>query len=217
MSETSSLKKSRTRSGCLTCRDRHMKCDEGYPVCMNCIRSKRHCMRGMRLNFTRCNVFRPPAIPGSEGPKSYRILDHSITVASQFKNGRSRYRHYLQQHTPEELWESDARFQQGGGLLSIYFKLARESDDPAFQRREGLSETTRSGSYNALGKREKEEGAPSFSPEILNDNFLREPTSTIPQKRNITDSRGSSSSLPQRDNSIFSGNPSSERTKSVTR
>ena len=29
----STIKRSRTRSGCVTCRDRHIKCDEQQPVC----------------------------------------------------------------------------------------------------------------------------------------------------------------------------------------
>lgn len=35
--------KKRTKSGCLTCRKRRIKCDEGRPICQNCIKSKRHC------------------------------------------------------------------------------------------------------------------------------------------------------------------------------
>ncbi|KAF5712162.1 zinc finger transcription factor ace1 [Fusarium mundagurra] len=33
----------RTKAGCLTCRMRRIKCDEGRPICNNCIKSKRHC------------------------------------------------------------------------------------------------------------------------------------------------------------------------------
>ncbi|KAL0944266.1 C6 finger domain-containing protein [Colletotrichum truncatum] len=33
----------RTKTGCLTCRKRRIKCDEGRPICGNCIKSKRHC------------------------------------------------------------------------------------------------------------------------------------------------------------------------------
>jgi len=35
--------KKRTKSGCLTCRKRRIKCDEARPICQNCIKSKRHC------------------------------------------------------------------------------------------------------------------------------------------------------------------------------
>ncbi|OLN95538.1 putative transcriptional regulatory protein C15D4.02-like protein 1 [Colletotrichum chlorophyti] len=33
----------RTKTGCLTCRKRRIKCDEGRPTCNNCIKSKRLC------------------------------------------------------------------------------------------------------------------------------------------------------------------------------
>lgn len=186
MAETNSIKKSRTRSGCLTCRDRHMKCDEGCPVCTNCMRSKRHCIRGVRLSFTRLNVFTPPSIPGNERAKQHRILDHSITVASQFKNGKSRYRKYLQQHTKEELWESDARFHHGEGLPSVSFKVRSENQSyPALQKYEGqrLGKTTRSGSYNMPAKKEKNTLASSFPPEVLADGFMSNPVSRISQKK----------------------------------
>ncbi|KAI0909325.1 hypothetical protein F4823DRAFT_443433 [Ustulina deusta] len=33
----------RTKTGCLTCRKRRIKCDEGKPTCNNCLKSKRQC------------------------------------------------------------------------------------------------------------------------------------------------------------------------------
>ncbi|UKZ73989.1 hypothetical protein TrVFT333_001643 [Trichoderma virens FT-333] len=33
----------RTKTGCLTCRRRRIKCDEGRPICHNCIKSRRDC------------------------------------------------------------------------------------------------------------------------------------------------------------------------------
>lgn len=44
-------KPQRVRTGCLTCRERHLKCDEGLPHCQNCRKSSRVCKRGVRLNF----------------------------------------------------------------------------------------------------------------------------------------------------------------------
>lgn len=41
----------RVRTGCLTCRERHLKCDEGLPNCLNCRKSSRECKRGLRLNW----------------------------------------------------------------------------------------------------------------------------------------------------------------------
>ncbi|EZG09546.1 hypothetical protein H106_01430 [Trichophyton rubrum CBS 735.88] len=36
--------KRRTKTGCLTCRKRRIKCDERHPVCRNCEKSKRDCL-----------------------------------------------------------------------------------------------------------------------------------------------------------------------------
>ncbi|RPA77905.1 hypothetical protein BJ508DRAFT_163139 [Ascobolus immersus RN42] len=36
--------KRRTKTGCLTCRKRRIKCDEAHPTCNNCKKSKRECM-----------------------------------------------------------------------------------------------------------------------------------------------------------------------------
>lgn len=37
------LSRKRTKTGCLTCRKRRIKCDESRPACRNCVKSKRHC------------------------------------------------------------------------------------------------------------------------------------------------------------------------------
>ncbi|KAF4126757.1 Fungal Zn(2)-Cys(6) binuclear cluster domain [Geosmithia morbida] len=39
----SAANRKRTKTGCLTCRKRRIKCDEGRPTCNNCIKSKRAC------------------------------------------------------------------------------------------------------------------------------------------------------------------------------
>ena len=56
-------KPKRVRTGCLTCRERHLKCDEGLPNCQNCRKSSRVCKRGVRLNFIDTTVKNPPIIP----------------------------------------------------------------------------------------------------------------------------------------------------------
>ncbi|KAK0878413.1 hypothetical protein LTR87_007817 [Friedmanniomyces endolithicus] len=37
------LSRKRTKTGCLTCRKRRIKCGEEHPVCRNCVKSRRHC------------------------------------------------------------------------------------------------------------------------------------------------------------------------------
>lgn len=59
-------KSRRVRTGCLTCRERHLKCDEGTPDCLNCKKSNRECKRGVRLNFIDMTCKEPPYIPPTE-------------------------------------------------------------------------------------------------------------------------------------------------------
>ena len=50
------LSRKRTKTGCLTCRRRHIKCAEERPVCGNCIKSKRHCESyNQRAIFKSCH------------------------------------------------------------------------------------------------------------------------------------------------------------------
>ncbi|EGW31702.1 uncharacterized protein SPAPADRAFT_67731 [Spathaspora passalidarum NRRL Y-27907] len=119
----SSIKRSRTRSGCVTCRDRHIKCDEQQPVCRNCIKSKRKCYRGIRLNFTQYTLYNPNERSRRTRPRQppnlqFRILDQSITIASLYDKGRRSYKPYLHLHTEEDLRESDLQFQQD--MYSFY-------------------------------------------------------------------------------------------------
>lgn len=94
-----------------------MKCDEQQPVCRNCLRSKRKCVRGIRLNFTQYSIYEPPRI-GVGSNSQYRILDQSITIASLYHNGRDQYEPYIDYHTPDELRESDLQYQK-----DVYYSL----------------------------------------------------------------------------------------------
>ncbi|KHN98150.1 Zn(2)-C6 fungal-type DNA-binding domain protein [Metarhizium album ARSEF 1941] len=62
--------KKRTKTGCLTCRKRRIKCDETKPRCKNCIKSKRPCE-----GYTQRVVFKDPANLGTThghfGPAIY--------------------------------------------------------------------------------------------------------------------------------------------------
>ena len=80
----------RVRTGCLTCRERHLKCDEGLPDCVNCQKSGRLCKRGVRLNFIDTTVRSPPITPPSD-EWDVTFLDESRAVASEYKGGAERY------------------------------------------------------------------------------------------------------------------------------
>jgi hypothetical protein len=49
--QLANLKPKRVRTGCWTCRDRHLKCDEGTPICGKCMKSSRECRYGIRLTW----------------------------------------------------------------------------------------------------------------------------------------------------------------------
>lgn len=53
---TTEAKPKRVRTGCRTCRERHLKCDEGEPECNNCLKSNRDCKRGLELKFNHTQV-----------------------------------------------------------------------------------------------------------------------------------------------------------------
>lgn len=71
-------KPKRVRTGCLTCRERHLKCDEGIPNCNNCQKSSRVCKRGVRLNFIDTTVRSHPLLPPTGGWKGLRPKRQSI-------------------------------------------------------------------------------------------------------------------------------------------
>ena len=84
-------KPKRVRTGCLTCRERHLKCDEGTPVCQNCKKSNRNCKRGVRLNFIDTQVAAPPYLVPPPHDWQVGFQDDSVEIASEYKGGRARY------------------------------------------------------------------------------------------------------------------------------
>ena len=80
----------RVRTGCLTCRERHLKCDEGAPDCQNCKKSNRECKRGVRLNFIDTQVKTPPITPPTD---EWNLIfqDESREIASEYRGGLGRY------------------------------------------------------------------------------------------------------------------------------
>ena len=81
-------KSKRVRTGCLTCRERHLKCDEGLPECNNCRKSNRECRRGIRLNFLEIQVKDPPCLPPTadwSGPLFTSLkLTHLLVIIRSF-------------------------------------------------------------------------------------------------------------------------------------
>ncbi|KAJ5527112.1 hypothetical protein N7513_011271 [Penicillium frequentans] len=90
-SENADTKAKRTRTGCLTCRERHLKCDEALGRCLNCRKSDRICRRGVRLNFIDIQTVEPPhVITRAQGAK-LTFRDDSRIIASEYVGGFERY------------------------------------------------------------------------------------------------------------------------------
>ena len=81
----------RVRTGCLTCRKRHLKCDEAFPLCMNCKKSNRECKRGIRLNFHDTTVKEPPQLLPRTHDWKVVFQDDSRDIASEYAGGEERY------------------------------------------------------------------------------------------------------------------------------
>jgi hypothetical protein len=84
-------KPKRVRTGCLTCRERHLKCDEGTPICQNCKKSNRDCKRGVRLNFIDTQCQAPPFLLPPSHDWQISFQDESIEIASEYRGGRAKY------------------------------------------------------------------------------------------------------------------------------
>ncbi len=90
-SDVSIKKRKRVRTGCFTCRDRHLKCDEAQGQCQNCRKSGRLCRRGVRLNFVDTQVVAPPTYLQPPTGSSVTFQDNSRTIASEYVGGFERY------------------------------------------------------------------------------------------------------------------------------
>ena len=99
----------RVRTGCLTCRERHLKCDEGLPNCVNCRKSNRQCKRGVRLNFIDTQVRSPPITPPTH-EWDVSFLDESREIASEYKGGLNRYAALKREPADAEVVKDEPQF-----------------------------------------------------------------------------------------------------------
>lgn len=84
-------KSKRVRTGCLTCRERHLKCDEALGKCQNCRKSNRVCRRGIRLNFIDTQTVAPPNYAIRKAGTRLMFRDESRHIASEYVGGFERY------------------------------------------------------------------------------------------------------------------------------
>jgi hypothetical protein len=91
LASASASKPKRVRTGCLTCRERHLKCDEGMPNCHNCKKSNRKCKRGVRLNFIDITCQEPPFLLPRTRDFHVHWQDESREIASEYVGGAEKY------------------------------------------------------------------------------------------------------------------------------
>ncbi|KAM0433329.1 hypothetical protein ACHAPT_004205 [Fusarium lateritium] len=83
-------KKTRTRSGCLNCRRKKRKCDEGRPACGTCRRRSEHCEWGLKITFRAENAQgldgRHPSMRkmARRRPREFEILDVTSEVIRDY-------------------------------------------------------------------------------------------------------------------------------------
>lgn len=84
-SATNPKMRKRTKTGCLTCRKRRIKCGEERPTCNNCVKSKRQCE-----GYNQRVIFKPPMgdWPGHPGSMS-TMQFHSSTLPTVHSGYRS--------------------------------------------------------------------------------------------------------------------------------
>lgn len=107
----------RVRTGCLTCRERHLKCDEGLPECQNCRKSSRACKRGVRLNFIDTQVKNPPITPPTQ-EWDIAFQDESREIASEYRGGLGRYAALSQEAEDVPETKDEALYQFSSGVMN---------------------------------------------------------------------------------------------------
>ncbi|GFF80806.1 C6 zinc finger domain protein [Aspergillus lentulus] len=77
----------RTRSGCLNCRKKRRKCDEGKPTCLRCRKRGESCQWGMRVTFREANtqmLVHDPRQSENRTHKSFQIMDVTSEVIRDY-------------------------------------------------------------------------------------------------------------------------------------
>ncbi|KAJ5636298.1 uncharacterized protein N7484_009611 [Penicillium longicatenatum] len=132
-SEIADTKAKRTRTGCLTCRERHLKCDEALGRCLNCRKSDRICRRGVRLNFIDIQTVEPPHIITRAHGAKLTFRDDSRIIASEYVGGFERY----PPPQPDSPIQERRQIQQealnliGSDQLASLFQSVAHSFDPS--------------------------------------------------------------------------------------
>ncbi|KAE9373838.1 hypothetical protein N431DRAFT_233006 [Stipitochalara longipes BDJ] len=91
----------RARTGCLTCRKKKVKCDEGKPDCERCLRLERECTwdEPLRAIPTSCLAAKSPAIESPHVDTASTNYGHHFTAFKPPENDLSLVNHPMQSST----------------------------------------------------------------------------------------------------------------------
>ncbi|KAJ5496934.1 hypothetical protein N7463_008921 [Penicillium fimorum] len=129
-SDAPDTKARRVRTGCLTCRQRHLKCDEAVGRCLNCRKSDRICQRGVRLNFIDTQTVAPPHIIARPHGSKVTFRDDSRLIASLYVGGFEIYPPVQPESPVQENRQSNHDFDVMGDDLTNLFQSVAHSFDP---------------------------------------------------------------------------------------
>jgi Fungal Zn(2)-Cys(6) binuclear cluster domain len=95
----------RSRTGCQTCRRRHLKCDEDRPTCRHCAKGGLACQWGLVLKYPLKNMHVqriPNPVPIKKDYKAnlgeWKFEDNSVTIASEYDGGIEQYGFHNSEH-----------------------------------------------------------------------------------------------------------------------
>jgi hypothetical protein len=94
-------------TGCATCKARRIMCDEAYPTCSRCVKSKRVCL-------------------GYDSPKQNDVQPASLSTQSQLFRINSQWQSLLPQKLPEEQSQWSRPTRTKDHLLTIFAVAAGE-------------------------------------------------------------------------------------------
>ncbi|KAI1340292.1 hypothetical protein F5Y15DRAFT_53385 [Xylariaceae sp. FL0016] len=141
-------KSRRVRTGCLTCRERHLKCDEGTPECKNCQKSNRECKRGVRLNFIDMTCKEPPYIPPTV-EWAVQFQDESRLIASEYQGGLGRYAPFdMQVATPPRESHLEATLRRQSEVIESMKQQQQQQQAEVEQRSAAMLQTPQSLYYS---------------------------------------------------------------------
>ncbi|CAG7921277.1 unnamed protein product [Penicillium olsonii] len=132
--DISDTKARRSRTGCFTCRQRHLKCDEAVGRCLNCRKSDRVCRRGVRLNFIDTQAVAPPHLIARPDGSKVTFKDDSRSIASLYVGGFEIYPPIQPESPVEENGQLNHDLDTIGpdDLTSIFQSVAHSFDPLGF-------------------------------------------------------------------------------------